>query len=71
MPPRQELAPRPTQDTAHMLVEGTHRSGVGPVVGAIIIIVLLAFGALYFYGEYLNSQNNPQEVPLIQGDISA
>ena len=70
MPPRQELAPRPSQDTSHMLPEG-HRSSIGPLVGAVIVIVLLAFGALYFYGEYLNSQNNPQEVPLIQGDISA
>ena len=53
-----------------MLPEG-HRSSIGPLVGAVIVIVLLAFGALYFYGEYLNSQNNPQEVPLIQGDVSA
>lgn len=68
MPPRHELAP--PQDPTHMLPEGHRSSPIGPWIGTIIIVVLLAFGALYFYGEYLNNKNATQEVPLIQGDIS-
>ena len=41
---------------------------MGPVVGTIIILVLLGFGALYFYGEYLNNQNTPDVVPFIPGN---
>ena len=79
MPPVHELAPRPTQDTGHMLarpkplgegglLEGRHPSHVGPLIGAAIIIILLGFGALYFYGDYLNKQNSQQQLPLIEGD---
>jgi len=50
--------------------EGHRPSSIGPWVGAIIIIVVLGFGALYFYGEYLNKQNTQEQLPLIQGDIS-
>ena len=32
------------------------RSPVGRFVGSVIIILLLAFGALYFWGAYLNGQ---------------
>lgn len=30
---------------------------VGPIVGAAIIVVLMIFGALYFWGSYLNQQD--------------
>lgn len=41
---------------------------VGPVVGIVIILILLVFGALYFWGQYLNSQDAPDPLPLIPGD---
>ena len=42
-------------------------SGTGSLVGAVIIILLLAFGALYFWGAKLNDGNsNPP--PLILGN---
>ncbi|MDO8553106.1 MAG: hypothetical protein Q7S01_06335 [bacterium] len=43
------------------------RSGAGSIVGAIIIIILLAIGAFYFWGAQLNNvDNNPP--PLILGN---
>jgi len=42
---------------------------IGPVVGALIIIALMLFGALYFWGAYLNNRNSNQ-TPLILGDES-
>ena len=39
-----------------MLPPHAERSSVGRFVGAVIIILLLAFGALYFWGAYLNEQ---------------
>ena len=38
----------------------TEEEGVGPLVGIIIILVLLAFGAFYFWGARLN---NPSRNP--------
>ena len=44
------------------------KSGIGPVVGIIIIIILTGFGALYFWGAYLNRQAAQDELPFIPGD---
>lgn len=45
-------------------------SSTGPLIGALIIILLLAFGALYFWGAKLNDGNaNPP--PLILGNDTA
>jgi len=41
-------------------------SSAGPVIGTIIVISLLALGALYFWGARLNGV--PEELPLIPGD---
>lgn len=44
-----------------------HSGGVGSIIGAIIIIILLAVGAFYFWGARLNeADNNPP--PLILGN---
>lgn len=80
MPPP-SLNPRQTADTGHMLArpkpsgEGglpvhQERSGLGSVVGIIIILVLLAFGALYFWGAYLNRKSSVELLPFIPGDNS-
>ncbi len=45
-------------------------SGAGSIIGAVIIIVLLAIGAFYFWGAKLNERNdNPP--PLILGNETA
>lgn len=44
------------------------KSSTGPIVGAAIIIVLLLFGALYFWGQTLNARAEQSPLPLIPGD---
>lgn len=41
------------------------RAGVGPIVGAIIIVALLIFGGLYFWGAQLNKGAAKSASPLI------
>lgn len=43
--------------------------GAGALIGAAIVIILLALGALYFWGAKLDEADNPP--PLILGDESA
>ncbi len=43
---------------------------MGPWIGALIIVILLAFGALYFWGAYLNKKNTVDPLPFIPGDNS-
>lgn len=45
-------------------------SGAGPFVGAVIIILLLALGAFYFWNSKLSEVNN-NPPPLILGNDSA
>lgn len=45
------------------------RPGSGALVGAIIVILLLALGGFYFWGARLNGENNPP--PLILGNDTA
>jgi len=74
MPPGRTLPPGFSADTDHMLRpsealrEGglpphAERSSVGAFVGVVIIILLLAFGALYFWGAYLNQQETEDVSP--------
>ena len=68
MPPAQtQSQSRPSVDIDHMLPPAHKQSSVGPIVGAIIIIVLLVFGGLYFWGAHLNKERNNTEnqVPFI------
>lgn len=46
-----------------------HKSSIGPVAGAIIVILLLIAGGLYFWGAQLNKQENLP--PFIPSDDSA
>ena len=42
---------------------------MGPVMGIVIIIIILVFGGLYFWGARINNlQNEDEEIPLILGD---
>lgn len=42
------------------------RKPIGPIAGAIIVIVLLVLGGLYFWGAQMNSRID--ETPYIPGD---
>jgi len=44
------------------------KSGIGPAIGIVIIIAILFFGGLYFWGAQLNNAQNDNDVPLILGD---
>lgn len=44
-----------------------NKGGVGPIAGAVIIIILLIAGGLYFWGAQLNT-NTIQETPYIPSD---
>ena len=46
-----------------------HKSTVGPIAGAAIVILLLIAGGLYFWGAKLNQQ--PPSTPYIPPDTSA
>ena len=43
------------------------KSGAGPMIGIVIIILLTTFGALYFWGAAINRAQQ-QPLPLIPGD---
>lgn len=52
-------------------------SGMGPIAGAVIVIVLLVAGGLYFYGAKLNQEammkaipNMPQETMMEDGTLT-
>lgn len=45
-------------------------SSAGPIIGAIIVIIVLGLGALYFWGARLN-ERAPDDLPLIPGDETA
>lgn len=45
------------------------KSGFGPIAGAIIVILLLIVGGLYFWGAKINNQMN-NEMPYIPSDDS-
>lgn len=47
------------------------KSSVGPIVGALIILVILAAGGLYFWGAKLNKDRANNAPPMILGDDSA
>lgn len=67
MLPRPSVAPR-EEGAEHSRTR--EKSGVGHWIGIFIIIVLLSFGALYFWGAYLNKKNSVDQLPFIPGDNS-
>ncbi len=78
MPPAQNtpLIGSESQATRLLPTRTTHSSlpeshvGIGPWIGTFIIIVLLLFGGLYFWGAYLNRQNSVEQLPFIPADNS-
>lgn len=47
------------------------KTGIGPWIGTAIILILLGFGALYFWGAYLNRTNSVDQLPFIPGDTTS
>lgn len=56
----------PQQPTPRSTSSLPEKSSAGPVIGAIIVIVILALGALYFWGAQLNQK--PDALPFIPDD---
>ncbi|MEK7628320.1 MAG: hypothetical protein AAB421_02800 [Patescibacteria group bacterium] len=46
-----------------------HKSSLGPIVGAVVIIALMVFGGLYYWGSQLQ-QEAAAELPFIMDDGS-
>lgn len=46
------------------------KTGAGPTVGIVIIIILFIIGGLYFWGARLNQQDQ-SPLPLIPGDATS
>ena len=66
MPP---IEPIRMPENAPITKRMPHHTGVGPIVGAVIIVALFIFGGLYFWGAHLNAQEKAP-LPLISGDAS-
>lgn len=63
MPP--EMTPAPD-----MAPQRKKEKPMGPLVGIIIIILVLALGGLYFWGRELNTEREQEPLPFIPGDVS-
>ncbi len=50
--------------------EPVSKSSAGPVIGAVIVIIILALGGLYFWGAELN-EGPAEQLPFIPGDDGA
>jgi hypothetical protein len=60
----------PTENKPPVIhITNQSKEGVGPIIGAIVVVGLLAFGALYFWGQQLNKEE-VAETPVIQGEVS-
>ena len=57
---------RPEPSGAGGLAAHEKHSGIGPVVGIVIILLLVIFGGLYFWGASMNKKTEP--LPFIPGD---
>jgi hypothetical protein len=58
----------PQTDTDFQLPPG-HKSGSGPIIGVVIIVIMLVLGGLYFWGASLNRE--AETLPFIPGDSTS
>jgi hypothetical protein len=72
-PPPQTPDTQPHINAMPKEAQHSHRpkASVGPTIGIVIIVILLIFGALYFWGAKLNSEDQNQPLPLIPGDSTS
>jgi flagellar basal body-associated protein FliL len=58
------------------------KGSVGPLIGSIIVIIILVIGAIYFWGDTMNKQNeerqtsnlslaNEQDASTLEDDLNA
>ena len=57
--PQPPMPPRPPQ-----------KESAGPIIGALIIVILLIVGGFYFWGARLNQRSAQDKLPLIVGDVT-
>lgn len=48
--------------------KSTPAKPAGPTVGIVIILIVIIFGALYFWGDVLNRSQQQEQLPFIPGD---
>ena len=68
MPPSSPTQRQVPLDTSRVLPVYEKKTAIGPVVGIIIILILLSFGALYFWGASMNREQ--EQLPFIPEDNS-
>jgi|GEM_PF-4682849 len=66
MPPSRDYAPG-----ENSLPRTTVPASTGPIIGAIIISILLAFGGLYFWGQYLSERGSSEQLPFISSETES
>lgn len=63
--PDQNQSPIAAGSQMPMTPEEQPRGGVGPIAGAIIVILLLIAGGLYFWGAKINEKSQENTMPYI------
>ncbi len=63
--PDQNQSPIAAGSQMPITPEEKPKSGVGPIAGAIIVILLLVAGGLYFWGAKLNEKAQENTMPFI------
>lgn len=69
--PDQNQSPIAAGSQMPMTPEEQPRGGVGPIAGAIIVILLLVAGGLYFWGAKLNEKAQENTMPYIPSNDTA
>ncbi len=57
----------PIIEPDHQLAQ-PKKAPAGPIVGTIIIVILMLFGALYFWGQRLNARDQYENLPIIPAE---
>ena len=62
---------QPSQPESHIPIENknTHQAPMGPIVGVIIIVAVLAIGGLYYWGGQLNRAQNEMTREQMENDM--
>lgn len=63
MEPQEQSAPAAPQQTEVHTTEEKTSGGAGPIIGIVIIIALLIFGGLYFWG--MQAQKEAEVLPFV------
>ena len=61
VPTQPSVTPPPVATTPTQTIPVLEKHSVGPIVGSTIIIIVLVLGALYFWGQRINSVTHQTE----------